>query len=300
MTTLSGAKGDDVVLVTGCGAGPGWEIALHLASQGLRVYATVLDEEERPALLEEAKRRGAALSVLVMDVTIPASLDEGINTIIAEAGSIFGLVNNAGVSLRGCFETLAEDEIRRVFEVNVLGTMAVTRRVLPHMRSAGRGRVVTISSVGGKIASFGLTSYCATKFAQEGFGEALALEIAPFGLQSILVEPGIVMTSRWTVNRGTARNALDPGSPYYTMFQRHEAMADRIARGSRTSPAKVAQTIYHAITTDRPRMRYVVGQPAGMMIALRRYLPGELFGRIYFGFLLRRLTEPQKSMAKRS
>jgi NAD(P)-dependent dehydrogenase (short-subunit alcohol dehydrogenase family) len=100
--------------------------------------------------------------------------------------------------------------------------MAVTR-VLPHA-GAGRGRVVTISSVGGKIASFGLTSYCATKFAQEGFGEALALEIAPFGLQSILVEPGIVMTSRWTVNRGTARNALDPGSPYYTMFQRHEAM----------------------------------------------------------------------------
>jgi len=91
MTTWSGATGDDVVLVTGCGAGPGREIALHLANQGLRVYASVLNEEERPALLEEAKRRGAALSVLVMDVTIPASVDEGINTIIAEAGSIFGL-----------------------------------------------------------------------------------------------------------------------------------------------------------------------------------------------------------------
>jgi NAD(P)-dependent dehydrogenase (short-subunit alcohol dehydrogenase family) len=280
----------NTVLITGSSTGLGLETALYLAGRGFRVYATLRDLSQRADILDAAKERQVSLRVLRLDVTDAESIEGAIGTIVAESGGIFGLVNNAGIGLRGCFEDLSEDEIRQVFEANVFGTMAVTRRVLPHMRAAGRGRVVTITSVGGRIATFGLTAYCSTKFAQEGFAEALALELAPFGVQSILVEPGMIKTSRWTVNRGTAAHALDPTSPYRAMFRRHEELSDRFVESRKTRPVDVAKAVHRALTARRPRMRYVVGRPALAALALRRHLPGELFERIYFGSLVRSLT----------
>jgi NAD(P)-dependent dehydrogenase (short-subunit alcohol dehydrogenase family) len=280
----------NTVLITGSSTGLGLETALHLAERGFRVYATLRDLGQQADILDAAKERQVSLRVLQLDVTDAESIEGAIGTIVAESGGIFGLVNNAGIGLRGCFEDLSEGEIRQVFEANVFGTMAVTRRVLPHMRAAGRGRVVTITSVGGRIATFGLTAYCSTKFAQEGFAEALALELAPFGVQSILVEPGMIKTSRWTVNRGTAAHALDPNSPYRAMFRRHEELSDRFVESRKTRPVDVAKAVHRALTARRPRMRYVVGRPALAALALRRHLPGELFERIYFGSLVRSLT----------
>jgi len=283
-----GARPGDAVLITGCSTGLGMETALYLAERGLTVYASMRDLDRQAALLEAAERRRVSLEVLRLDVTDPASIEAAIAT--AAVDGLYGLVNNAGIGLRGCLEDLALDEIRRVFEVNVLGAMAVTQRVLPHLRTAGRGRVVTISSVAGKIASFGLSAYCASKFALEGFGEALALEIAPFGLKSILIEPGIVKTSRWTINRGTARDALTPASPYHRLFNRHEQIADDIVERSKTRPADVAEAVHRALTVDRPRLRYLVGRPASAAVNFRRYAPAALFERLYFGSLLRRLA----------
>ena len=281
----------DTVLVTGSSTGLGLETALYLAERGFRVYATVRDESSRPEVLKAAAERGVGLEVLRLDIADPASIDAAISTILAESGGIYGLVNNAGIGLRGCFEDLTDAEIRQVFEVNIFGTMAVTQRVLPHLRAAGRGRVVTITSVGGRISTFGLSAYCATKFAQEAFGESLALELSPFGVQSVLIEPGIILTSRWTTNRGTAKHAMDPESPYYSMFQRHEELADEIAHKSRTKPVDVARTIHRALTVKRPRMRYIVGGPASVVVALRRFLPNSWFERAYFGSLLKRVTK---------
>ena len=113
---------------------------------------------------------------------------------VEDAGGIFALVNNGGIGLRGCSRTARRTEIRQLFETNVLGTIAVTKAVVPHMREAGCGRIVTVSSVGGRVCGFGVTMYCATKFAQEGLGEGLAQELAPFGIQSVLVEPGMIKT----------------------------------------------------------------------------------------------------------
>jgi len=279
----------DTVLVTGSSTGLGLETALHLAGRGFRVFASLRDLEHRPAVLEAAEQRGVALEVVQLDVTDRGSIDSAVSSVIAASGGVFGLVNNAGIGLRGCFEDLNDAEIRQVFEANVFGTMAVTRRVLPSMRAAGRGRIITITSVGGRIATFGLSAYCSTKFAQEGFGEALALEVAPFGIQSILIEPGIIKTSRWTVNRGTAANALNPESPYYAMFRRHEELADRFVETRKTRPEHVAKAVYRALTARRPRMRYVVGRPASVVVALRGLLPDGLFERVYFGALLRHL-----------
>ena len=283
------------ILVTGGSTGLGLETALHLAGEGYRVYATARDKVGRGAIIDEAEQRGVVVEVVEMDVADPKSVQAGVQVVATAAagnGGIHGLINNAGIGLRGCFEDLGDDEIRRVYEVNVFGTMAVTRAVLPHMRAAGRGRVVTVTSVGGRVSTFGLSAYCSTKFALEGFGEALALELAPLGLHSILIEPGIIMTSRWTINKGTAEHAFDASSPYAPMFRRHEALADSIAQKSRTRPIDVARTIQRALEARKPRMRYVVGRPASAVVALRRILPDRLFERLYFGALLRRVTRP--------
>lgn len=279
----------DAVLVTGSSTGLGLEAALYLAEKGFKVYATVRDIAAAPRVNEAAAKRGVTVSVLELDITNQESIDHAVAAIVAEAGPIFGLVNNGGIGLRGCLEDLTDEEIRRVFDANVFGTIAVTKAVLPHMRSAGRGRVITISSVGGRISSYGVSMYCASKFALEGFGEALALEIAPFGLQSILVEPGIIDTTRWSTHRGLAAGALDPASPYYRMFQVSEVMSDDIVARSRTKPVDVARTIHTALTVEKPKMRYIVGRPASAVVKLRRLLPEPFFERVYFGGMLKRL-----------
>lgn len=279
----------DAVLVTGCSTGLGLETALHLAERGFRVYATLRDAGQRPAVLDTARRRGVELHVLELDLTDETSIRRAVERAVADAGGLYGLVNNGGVGLRGCIEDVSADEVRRVFEANVFGTIAVTQAVLPHLRAAGRGRIVTITSVGGRVSAFGVGVYCASKFAQEGLGEALALEVEPFGIKAVLIEPGIIKTARWGEHRGTAARALDPASPYLELFRASEAMADGIVERSRTRPEDVAAAVHHAMTTARPRMRYVVGRPASVVILLRRYLPSGFFERVYFGTFLRRI-----------
>jgi NAD(P)-dependent dehydrogenase (short-subunit alcohol dehydrogenase family) len=279
----------DAVLVTGSSTGLGLETALHLAERGFDVYATVRDLAGSPAVMKAAAERGVELRVLELDLTDPESIRRAVATAVEQSGAIYGLVNNGGIGLRGCLEDVAPEEIRRVFEANVFGTIAVTQAVLPHMRAAGRGRIVTITSVGGRISAFGVGIYCASKFAQEGLGEALALEVAPFGVQAVMIEPGIIKTTRWNEHRGTAAGADDPRSPYYELFRASEEVADRLVERSRTRPEDVATAVHKALTARQPQMRYVVGRPASIVIVLRRYLPARLFERVYFGSFLRRI-----------
>ncbi|HUO71714.1 MAG TPA: SDR family oxidoreductase [Solirubrobacteraceae bacterium] len=287
------------MLVTGASAGLGLETAVHLAGQGFRVFAAVRNLQARDDVLRAASARGATVDVVRLDLTDRASIDDAVAHVLTTAGGIFALVNNAGIGLRGCLEDCSEDEIRLLFDTNVLGTIAVTKAVVPHMRTAGCGRIVTVSSVGGRVPGFGVTMYCTTKFAQEGLGEGLAQELAPFGIQSVLVEPGIIKTTRWSRHRGTAAGASDPASPYHDLFWASEAIADKIVDRSPTRPEDVARTIATAITASEPRMRYVVGRGASIVIALRRYMPQSMFERLYFGGHIRRLqrrtTTPSSS-----
>jgi NAD(P)-dependent dehydrogenase (short-subunit alcohol dehydrogenase family) len=233
--------------------------------------------------------------VLQLDITKQEQIREAVREVVERSGGIYGLVNNAGIGLRGYFEDLSEEEIRQVFEVNVFGTMAVTRAVLPHMRSARRGRIVIVTSIGGRIGSLAVSAYCATKFAQEGFGESLAQEVIPFGINVCLVEPAIIKTERWGVNRGTASGALQPESPYYAWFRASEQLADRLVNSSPTKPTDVAKAVHRALTARRPKLRYLVGRRASLVAALRRYVPGELFERVYFGEAVRRVTRNSTS-----
>lgn len=284
----AGAPGD-AVIVTGASTGLGLETALHLAANGFRVFAGVRDPVGRSELERAASDRGLTVELLQLDITDPDSIRRAVARVVGDAGSVFGLVNNAGIGLRGCLEDCSEDEIRRLFETNVLGTIAMTRAVVPVMRRAGCGRIVTVSSVGGRVCGWGVTMYCATKFAQEALGEGLAQELAPFGVQSILVEPGMIKTTRWSRHRGTAARAEDPASPYHDLFWASEAIADRIVERSPTRPADVAQVIGEAMTAPRPKLRYVVGRGASVVISLRRHLPPGLFERLYFGGHIRRV-----------
>lgn len=282
------------ILVTGTSTGFGLEIALYLAERGgFQVYATMRDLSRRTKLDTAAARRQVNLRVLPLDVTDPISINEAVQTIVNESTGIYGLVNNAGQFVRGFFEDLSETEIRQVFETNVFGTLTVIRAVLPYMRSARRGRIVVISSVAGRIGAPAGSAYSASRFAQEGFMESLRQEINPFGLHVSLVEPGIAKTESSTVARGTAARARDPSSPYYAWFRKSEKLLDEFMRSSPITTQDVAKTVYQALAAPRPRLRYLVGRRARLLITLRRYLPGELFERLYFAEVMRRVTNTQ-------
>ena len=281
---------NDSILITGAATGLGREMALYLAARGFRVYGTTRDVRQADELNGLARTRNLPVRVLPMDVTDPQSIERVVQTIVAETGGIYGVINNAGVGLRGYFEDLTAEEIQQVFDANVFGLMAVTKAVLPHMRKAGRGRVLLISSVGGRIGSLGVSAYCATKFAVEGFGESLFQELAPLGVKVVLIEPGIVKTERWTTNRGLAKGALNPESPYCEWFRQLEKESDALVRASTATPADVAAVVYQALKAERPKLRYMVGRKAKLAVALKRWMPGESFERLYFGFIMRRVT----------
>ncbi len=282
------------VLITGASTGLGLETAVHLAEQGFEVYASMRDLGRRSALDRAAERRGVQLHVLQLDVTVQSDIERAVNTVVEQSGGIYALINNAGIGLRGYFEDLSDAELRRVFDVNVFGTMAVTRAVLPHMREARRGRVVVVTSVGARIGAMGVSGYCASRFAQEGFTESLAQEVQPLGIHVVLIEPALIKTDHWTSsNRGVAERAQSTNSPYYPWFQRLEALTDRLVASSPTTSTDVAETILEALTVDQPRLRYIVGRRASIVIALRRYLPAGLFERMYFGTAIRRVTQAQ-------
>ena len=291
-----GRPGDGVI-VTGSSTGLGLETALHLAGRGFRVFAGVRRPESADAVLAAAADRGVDLEPLELDLTDHASIERAVGTAAERAGGLYGLVNNGGIGLRGALEDSSEEEVRRVFETNVLGTVAVTQAVLPHLRGAGCGRIVTVTSIGGRVPGFGVSVYCSSKFAQEGLAEGLALELAPLGIQSIIVAPGMVKTPRWAEHRGTAAGATDPGSPYHDRFWASEAAADRIVERSPTRPADVAAAIGEALTSEDPRLRYVVGRGARLVVTLRRHLPERLFERLYYGGQLRRLERADGAAA---
>jgi NAD(P)-dependent dehydrogenase (short-subunit alcohol dehydrogenase family) len=280
------------VLVTGAGSGIGLATSVHLAERGFRVYASVPVEGQRADVEAAAAARGVRVRVVLLDVTDPASISSAVEAVRRETGGLHGVVNSAGLGLRGFFEDLSPAEIRRLFDVNVFGAMAVTRAVLPHMRAARAGRIVLITSAGGRIANMTVSAYCAGKFALEGFGESLAMEVSPFGVRVSLIEPGLVMTPHFTVNRGAAGAAARAESPFHARFMRHERMVDEILRQGRITPADVARAVHRALAEERPRLRYAVGWRARALLSLRRHLPDEAFTRLYFRQVSRLVDRP--------
>jgi NAD(P)-dependent dehydrogenase (short-subunit alcohol dehydrogenase family) len=278
------------VLVTGASSGIGLEIAVFLARQGYRVYATMRNLERRGELDAEAARHKVELDVLQLDITDEASIHEAVRTIAGRSGALYGLVNNAGAILRGYFEDVSDQELRGVFESNVFGTLALTRAVLPMMREARRGRVIIMSSTGGRLGSPGNSAYCASKFALEGFAECLLQEMVLFDVQVSLVEPGFVSTELFGRNRHIASRAMAADSPYRAWFQKLEQLTDDEVKSAVVTPTDVAKVVFEILEAKRPHLRYLVGTRGRFLINLRRYLPGEIFDHFWIREMTRRVT----------
>lgn len=282
-------RAGDAIVVSDSSTDIGRAIAVQLAEHGFRVFAGVRDSASRSDLLDAAGERGVELEMLGLDPADSAAVEEAVRSVVTAAGGIFGVVTSSAGRLRGALEDISEEEIHHAFETNVLGAVMVTKAVVPHLRSAGCGRIITITSAGGDLPGYGVSIESAMKYALEGVAEGLALELAPFGVQSIVVASGIVNAQSWLEVGGTAAAAHDIESPYYGPFWAADAIAGRIVESSPTMPSDVASVVETALTAEEPRLQYVVGPRASAVSFLRRHLPARLFERLYYGGQLRRI-----------
>jgi NAD(P)-dependent dehydrogenase (short-subunit alcohol dehydrogenase family) len=265
------------VVVTGCSTGIGRAVALRLDRLGWQVFAGVRRKEDAASLSAAAQ---GPLRPIMIDVTD----EDQILAAAAEVGQALderglrGLVNNAGVVVSGPIECLPLDDLRRQFEVNVLGVVAVTRQFLPMLRRAG-GRVVNIGSVSGRSAMPFLGPYAASKHALEALTDAMRLEFRPFGLKISIIEPSAVDTPIWDKSTAQAEQAAqdfsgDCDELYRPAMSAVSELAQASARGA-VDPAVVADKVVHALTARRPRARYLVGAGAWQLKILER-LPTRL------------------------
>lgn len=275
-----------VVLVTGCRSGFGLLTAVEAARRGHVVYAGLRDLDTAGEL--KAAAAGLPVHPLQLDVVDAAQREAAVARILDEQGRIDGLVNNAGIALGGFLEQVEEDELRRVFEVNVVGTWALTKAVLPAMRAQRSGAIVMVSSMSGRMAFPCLGTYASSKFAMEGMSEAWRHELAPFGIRVALVEPGAYATDIWGRNRTICRRARDPESPYAAWVDHVDARFDREVK-KRVRPAdEVAHKICDLLVDPKPALRHPMGSDAKLRTALVRYAPFALVE----GILQRVMTPP--------
>ncbi|QVJ01492.1 oxidoreductase [Nocardiopsis eucommiae] len=262
---------DKVALVTGASSGIGQATARKLQSLGYTVYGAA----RRTDRLRDSAAEG--VHALSMDVTDEASMAAGVERIVTEAGRVDVLVNNAGYGSYGALEDVEIDEGRRQFEVNVFGAMRLAQLVLPHMRERGSGTIVNITSMGGKLHTPLGGWYHGTKFALEALSDCLRLEVAPFGVDVVVIEPGGIATE-WG---GIAADHVEETSGHGPYAAQAEAVAKSLrseANASRNSPPSVvADAIGKAVTAGRPKTRYVVGFGAKPLIAARGMLSDRQF-----------------------
>jgi NAD(P)-dependent dehydrogenase (short-subunit alcohol dehydrogenase family) len=283
-----------VALITGAGSGLGMESALFLAARNFRVYGTALTETEQQDLLDEAARRQVQVSALQMDVTRRPDIDRAVATIIREAGRIDAVVHFAGMGLRGFFEDLSMQEIRRLYDVNVFGIMELTQAVLPHMRARRSGRIVITASAAGRMGEMSIAGYSSGKFAVVGLGECLRQEMALLNVHVSVLEPGLIYTPHFGVNRNRARRAVDPASPYYFWFCQHEAIVDKLLATNKFTATDIAAVVHKILTARNPRLHYMVGFKLKLMVTLRDLIPFEWFERIHQKIIVRMVTRPRR------
>jgi|DewCreStandDraft_5_1066085.scaffolds.fasta_scaffold00081_139 NAD(P)-dependent dehydrogenase (short-subunit alcohol dehydrogenase family) len=261
-------------VVTGATDGLGRATALLLAKRGFRVFACGRNAEKRARLEAEARQRQLPLTVLEMDVTRDDSVERALDEIRTQAGPIYAVVNNAGISIVAVAEELRLEHFRQVFETNFFGAVRVTQRVLPEMRRAGRGRIINISSIAGRVALPLFGAYSGSKFALEGFSDALRLEVHPFGIYVSVLEPGFIPTSmqQTAIELSGEYVAGAATSPYARVYKGFVEGWKRRTQGVRATPEDCARVVLRAMTETPPRPRYTVTRGAAWMSFFRRWL----------------------------
>jgi NAD(P)-dependent dehydrogenase (short-subunit alcohol dehydrogenase family) len=262
-----------VVLITGCSSGFGKLAAIAFAKRGDRVFASMRNTAKAGELERDATAAGVKVEIIALDVNDRASVDRAVADVVARAGRIDVLVNNAGIGAVAAVEDFDDDEFEAVFQTNVFGLIRVTRAVLPHMRSQGSGRVINVGSLAGLVAGPFRGIYGASKAAVEALTDALFYELHPFGVTASVIEPGFFETSIAGNRMATRRQGASDYAPLLEQYEQRGTPGG----AQRADPQAVAHVILQAATDDPPRRRYLVGKDAEAIGPLRKRLPDEEF-----------------------
>lgn len=263
-----------VALVTGASSGMGEFAAILLSKQGYKVYGAARRTDQMKAL------ENHGVSVISLDLTQDESIVKCVDTILKKEGRIDILINNAGYGSYGAIEDVPIDEARRQFEVNIFGLARITQLVLPAMRKNKSGRIVNISSIGGKVySSFG-GWYHATKHALEGWSDCLRLETKPFGIDVVIVEPGGVNTPWGPIAAENLKKTSGKGAYAEKVNKTLSFMTKSYASNTLTAPEILAKVIVKAATTNKPKTRYAAGYMAKPSLIMRKWLSDKMFDKM--------------------
>ena len=267
-----------VVLITGGTDGLGRAAAVRLAERGYRVFAAGRSEQKRQALDLLASAKKLPLETVALDVCEDASVQTAVQSALTKAGAIDVLINNAGVGYMAVVEDLRLEDLRQQFETNLFGVLRVTQAVLPHMRERKCGRILMMSSVAGLVSPPTYGAYSSSKHALEGLSNALRLEMYPFGVEVILIEPGYIVTNFQQTAKALAQPYVEsaPNGPYAKIYSGAWEGANKGRDGSKTTPEDCARVIQEAIEAPHPKARYPVTPLAGWVSFGRRILPDTL------------------------
>lgn len=263
-----------IVLITGATAGIGRHAALHLARKGFHVFATGRRKEALAELKAQARAEGTQLDTFDLDVTDAESVRAAVAEVDRRTNGygLDALVNNAGYGMLGPLEMISDEDLRAQYATNVFGLMAMTRAFLPKMRERGTGRIVNVSSAGGRFTFPFMGAYNSSKHAVESLSDALRSEVHPFGVKLVLIEPGLIRTEFADRAMTLASKCDVPGSPYAALFRRAEKVRkgfDAIGVG----PDCVSRAIERAIVGRNPLPRYVVPLRTYVALAAFKLLP---------------------------
>jgi NAD(P)-dependent dehydrogenase (short-subunit alcohol dehydrogenase family) len=278
------------VLLTGGTDGLGRAAALLLAEKGYRVFAAGRSAEKRAELDRMAASKKLPLESLELDVCDDVSVSHGVNTVLQKAGAIDVLVNNAGVGLMAMVEELKTEDLRRVYETNIFGVLRMTRAVLPHMRARKKGRILMLSSVSGFLTPPTQGAYSSSKHALEALSNALRLELYPFEIEVILIQPGYIITNFSKTASQLAQNYIEGShnSPYAKSYAGFLEGSDSSRKESKTTPEDCARVMLEAVEASHPKARYTVTPLAKWATLGKRLLPDTLldsFLRRKFGIV---------------
>jgi NAD(P)-dependent dehydrogenase (short-subunit alcohol dehydrogenase family) len=254
----SGDAKQKSVLITGATDGLGRALALLLAQRGYRVFAAGRSPEKLAQLENLAREKQFPLASIALDVCSDESVERALNHVLGKVGDLDVLVNNAGVNYTAAVEDLSMQDWRAQFETNFFGVLRVTRAVLPHMRERRSGRILMLSSLSGLVTPPTQGAYSSSKHALEGLSNALRMELYPFGIDVVLIEPGYIITGIQKAAAELSKPYMQKTGPYAPLYARFFASVNDTRAKSRTTPEDCARVMLHAIETPNPKPRYGV------------------------------------------
>ena len=275
---------ESVALVTGCSSGIGLETAIALGREGHFTYATMRDVKKSGSLDKIVNDEGLPIKVLELDVDSEKSVDDAIVKIMEEKGRVDTLINNAGWGMWGAVEDVSIEEFKQQFETNFFSIIRLIQKVAPIMRKQKSGNIVNVSSVAGKIGFPVSPAYISSKFALEGLSECIRFELGPFGINVIIIEPGVIKTNFFDSMKMAKKSNSD--SVYNEITSKVVSGVKMMAEMG-TEPKEVADTIIKSINEEKPLPRYIVGNDAMMFLEAKKmktdiefenYIKKELYG----------------------